>query len=665
MPKTITEDELYARIIKIQPKLSKFDKQTVLERIYTRKPELKNIISKPASISDTDFTVSTGASSPVQGIQPTAISGISEEPTMRDIASKVANVLPAVGATAGAVLAGIPGAVTVPFTGGASLPATLPIMAAGAGFGGSAGEAGRQLIRRAIGEQTPTTSMEAVKDIGVSGLESATLEGVGGMAIGEIGKGLKPFSKYLKPAYEKIKEIASKAGVKLLPSEVSTNPWLRKAEEVLSNTWLGFDNIWQFKNAQKEAVDNVVKGLSQKYGTKMSKEEIYSNVERVLADNSKRQNEIASEIYKKRDSLLPKGANIRINNTLKTIQPLNRLEQSMSSGLQDPELLKISQGFMKEGTPDSVTRMNFDSASKTISRLNDKIAQERAISMQGGLSKTAGQLTDKGRNLIAIRNALQKDVDNFLKTQPKEARALNTLAKKTWREFSETFRADEIRTLSDKDPMAIVNYVIAPNRIKEFDAIKRAVGIKGIQPIKERFFQDVLDKTAIESGAKTGTISAKAIDNMFERYSPDIVNRVLSKQEVKELKNLSTLINTLENKGQKQKLTALSHVIGIGTGASAYIGGIPVAAGVTVAPYVLSKFYTSELGRKLLTEGLTIPADKLVKLNYGRRVGQFLANYGITASNSLSPQEIKAKYKSGELDKATAADMLRTHHGFK
>jgi len=82
----------------------------------------------------------------------------------------------------GAVIGGLMGA------GAGGLPAI-----GGAGLGGAAGEAGRQLLGRALGEPSPQTSMEAAKGIGKQGAMGAGGELLGqgiGAAAGAAFRGL-------------------------------------------------------------------------------------------------------------------------------------------------------------------------------------------------------------------------------------------------------------------------------------------------------------------------------------------------------------------------------------------------------------------------------------------------------------------------------------------
>lgn len=97
----------------------------------------------------------------------------------------VTDALPVIGGTVGAVLAA-PGIVT---------------SAGGAAFGGAAGEAGKQLLNRAMGRETPDTPMDAAQGIATQGAVQGAIEGAGGALTKGIAAGGKAvYRGYLKPS---------------------------------------------------------------------------------------------------------------------------------------------------------------------------------------------------------------------------------------------------------------------------------------------------------------------------------------------------------------------------------------------------------------------------------------------------------------------------------
>jgi hypothetical protein len=97
--------------------------------------------------------------------------------------------LPMAGATVGGIL-GAPGIVTG---------------AGGAALGGAAGEAGRQLLNRALGREAPGTMTEAATGIGTQGAIQGGLEAVGGgLTKGVSAAGQQLYRGYLKPALNQV-----------------------------------------------------------------------------------------------------------------------------------------------------------------------------------------------------------------------------------------------------------------------------------------------------------------------------------------------------------------------------------------------------------------------------------------------------------------------------
>lgn len=117
----------------------------------------------PADATDAEISAALNPSTPAQGGWSGALAAgkqfIENAPELT-VGRAVLNNLPAVGATIGAAVAS-PGMVTTP---------------AGAALGGAAGEAAQQLLDRARGKPVPSTSLEAAKDIGLSGAGQGALQ---------------------------------------------------------------------------------------------------------------------------------------------------------------------------------------------------------------------------------------------------------------------------------------------------------------------------------------------------------------------------------------------------------------------------------------------------------------------------------------------------------
>lgn len=124
-----------------------------------------------------------------------------------NVADKFTESLPAAGATAGAIIGGTAG------TGGAPGPGTALGAVGGAGIGGMGGEALRQISRRALGFEAPTTSAEAAKEITKQGIVQGAIqgatEGAGRFLPGPLkAAAVKQYTKALSPTTIENKVIA-------------------------------------------------------------------------------------------------------------------------------------------------------------------------------------------------------------------------------------------------------------------------------------------------------------------------------------------------------------------------------------------------------------------------------------------------------------------------
>lgn len=153
----------------------------------------------PADATDAEISAAFGAI-------PAA--NASHAPKARTWTDTVADALPAVAGTAGAIIGGAGGAAFGMGFGG------VPGAAGGAALGTAGGEAFKQLINRARGEEAPATSGEAARDIAVPALEAgattALVGGAGKLARPYLGQALQKAGGQLESPVT-IRQLAGKA----------------------------------------------------------------------------------------------------------------------------------------------------------------------------------------------------------------------------------------------------------------------------------------------------------------------------------------------------------------------------------------------------------------------------------------------------------------------
>lgn len=132
--------------------------------------------------------------------------------------------------TAGAFVGGGLSALAAPGTAGASLLGGSAL----AGLGAAAGKAGEQLIKRAVGEDSPDTTVDAAKEIVKEGAWTAALNMAGGKLIEKLGPSLKLAGKQILKGFARIDE---RAAMKVLndPNILTRAKPLAQAKEDFSN----------------------------------------------------------------------------------------------------------------------------------------------------------------------------------------------------------------------------------------------------------------------------------------------------------------------------------------------------------------------------------------------------------------------------------------------
>lgn len=137
----------------------------------------------------TDAEISEALSAP-----PPTARGPEKTKSWTDMA---VNALPMIGGAVGGVLGAMSGIPTLGLTSG-------PAAVAGAGLLGAGGEAAKQLINRARGQDAPTTPGQAATDIGLQGATQAGAEVVGqGVSKALTGAGRMVYRGFLKPSLAK------------------------------------------------------------------------------------------------------------------------------------------------------------------------------------------------------------------------------------------------------------------------------------------------------------------------------------------------------------------------------------------------------------------------------------------------------------------------------
>jgi hypothetical protein len=177
----------------------------------------------PDDFTDADISAALSSESPAAGLQGADIKatpwwqkqvplaqvlalGVKQPDAVADLSPKLSfddllQALPSIGGALGGIIGAGAGTGTLPGGG------TLAGATGGAALGGGAGEAFRQLGRRAVGGYAPQSGGEAAKDIGVEAAKQGAAElAGGGVAVMAEGAGNRIMQSALKPNVSLLRE---------------------------------------------------------------------------------------------------------------------------------------------------------------------------------------------------------------------------------------------------------------------------------------------------------------------------------------------------------------------------------------------------------------------------------------------------------------------------
>lgn len=452
---------------------------------------------------------------------------------------------------------------------------SIPLAAAG-----SAGGAGiKKLIAKALGIKDEQTASEVAKDLGTS----AALGGIGqGVGVGTV-KALAPFKSKMTPDAIARKELAQKYGIELTPAQITQSPSLGMIENGMKNNPASVGTIAKFAEGKQltpfqEAIKNITPENSSDSIGKSIVDAINSNKATQKGIFNQQYSDIAGQINKP----------IEINNLINQASNILEQNKNIPKTAQDTAI-KIASEILDSQTPN----LNYNELSKLRTNLGE-------MAKSGNVTGDIGTAQYK-----TLKGALDEDFDRFainngLGTQKKDVDT-------AYRGFKDAFENNTIKGIvgtEAKEPIPvekIVDSVVNPKEISRLDKVIQATNNNDLA--KDAVVSKVIDKSSVSDTASPLFGSNFVSPTRFATQS-DIYGNHLSKvgaDNVRELgkvaENLKWSDAFLNNSNTAPTLQS--------TGIAGLVGTIPF--------YPMSKAYTSEIGRKYLTDGLINPNNKFNK----------------------------------------------------
>lgn len=551
------------------------------------------------------------------------------------------------GSIVGGIAAAPAAAAVLPFTGPAG---AMAVDSMGQGAGAAAGGALKQVYQQVTGSpNAPQTSTDAMKEIGS--------DFAGGLAGGVLGHGmvkageavLEPLGNALRPTVvagaKAVKEAFQKFGGKFLPSQLTNGPIGQWVENFVESSLFGSGAVKALKAGQQESLGKMSDAIVDSFTNSLDStgaEEGGKLALQGLIDGESAFKATAGAMYKNLDEKT--GGVVLSSLPLKSLAATATKEFEKAGNISVTQEVKQVLNAVKS-LPDD---MDFSAVQEFRSQVLSRI---RDLKELPGMGAAKDLLND----VVTASNRLIEDTSHGLKG---EALGAWKAANKFYREGYEVFNNDLITKLAKKAPEKLGAAIFAKGDVQTVKAVTTALKKSGeltknpelydgiYQNLLSGHFDELLKGvTDASTGQINGTALLKTITNpkmsrtLEAMYSPEQMTAIRQFAKVADRVSSYAVRQTKSMSGAMAQAAGVTSAIGALTTDSDHRGKIALG-GITVSllPYALGKIITSQVGVKLLTEGLEYSIGEVGKRSIGA-VGNLIS---FAAKNGLLDEE-KAK----------------------
>ena len=471
----------------------------------------------------------------------------------KDVADLAGDVPEVAGATAGAVLG----------SGVMSIPA--------AGVSGAVGTGVKKLIAKGIGIKNGQTPSEIAQDLGESALWSSGGQAVGLGIVKGANKALAPFADKMTPEAIARRELAKKYNVELTPAQVTQSPTLGQVENVLNNKIWSSDALAKFADEKQltpfsEAIRNI--------SPQSSSDSIGKSIVDAINSNKNAQKTMFNQQYEDIANQIDKP--IEVSTLIE--QATNILEQNKNI----PKTAQDSAVKIASEILDNPSSLQYPEMSKLRTNLGE-------LAKSGTVTGDIGTAQYK-----MLKGALDKDFNDFALNNGLGTKKTDVDA--AYRSFKDAFENNTIKGIvgtGTKESMPVekvVEAVVNPKEISRLDKVLQASNSDEL--VKDAVVSKVIDKSKVADYSNPMYGSDMVSPTRFATQA-DMYGSHLSKVGADNVRELGKVAESIKfsdafaNHSNTAPTLLNSTMLGLLD---------PVNLG--------GKAYTSEIGRKYLTDGL-------------------------------------------------------------
>ena len=440
-----------------------------------------------------------------------------------------------------------------------------------AGLGGAAGDGVKKLIAKAMGINDNQSAGEIAKDLGESAAWSAGGQFAGLKALQAFNKVKAPFAKAMTPEAVARKAQASKYGIELTPAQITQSPTLGQAENIMHNKYWSSDDLAKFaEEKQLSPFNDAIKKMTPSRNTSEIGEAIADSIVKTKDGNkvmfNKEYGDLASKIDKpiETNRLFNQAAEILDEN--KNIAPSAR-----------DTAVKLSSELLDNPN----AGMTYQELSKLRTNLGD-------MALSGKVTNDVGSAQYQ-----RLKGALNQDFDEFATYN-----GLGSTKKDiddAYRVFKNRYENPTVRNIIGTDIKAgmdsedIVKNIVKPNKTTLLQRVTDASGNKAAT--KDAVVDEVINKSKIADYTNplvgTDTVSPTRFATQSHNYGNNLAS--VGADDVRELGKVAESIKFSDSFANHSNTapTLMNSTVW----------------GMTNPLNMMGKVYTSNGGRKWLTEG--------------------------------------------------------------
>lgn len=468
-------------------------------------------------------------------------------------------------------------------------------MIAGAGLGYAGAKQFQDILRTAIGEQTPKPLLKELTETGREVVTGATLEATGGI----VGRGvtgiarrvLAPMAGRMTPeAFERMR-IAEEMGVPVTAAEITQARSISLVESLLDKIAFSAGKIQDHRLAQlkafvdhrerllekagspediervglkiQEGVEKYLKALTQgkidiveeskdellrRLGSTDTMETLGLKAKEALKLASQRWQDTGRILYINVGKKIPEGTMIYTPELQKTAFEFLRQQAKLRPALQDKALMTTLRDltglsdevipilpYLTEKQKTAILQQSMPEYDWEGLQLTiqkiNQLIRSTDVAIKEGQVGVKGLSSTEGGIYKQLKMAAIRDIDNFAKTAGEDVKTSLELANEFWASGKKIYNSPLVRKILKTNPEKLVDIVVTPRGVSDIKLFKKAVGAENFHLLKEGFSNKLLGDFT----------NGKTFLRTLKRYGDEVLAEFYSPQEIQQLKALGEL----------------------------------------------------------------------------------------------------------------------------